>query len=233
MPESTWVKDNDNHKKNDAVYRWIRENKQTVWSIIAIIIAAIIITVVIFINLSKNKETAEKYYFVAQQYYAAGKIDEALEQLDIIEKNFSKYPSGDFAMLLKGDIYFTNGNYPKALEAYVNASKKISNKELIPFASYSIAKTYQALKDYDRAIPMFNTFINAYPDHYLTPEIYMSLAISYEVKGQSDLARETYQKITILYPQTQWEAVAREALKKYELKPAVSQSKNTQTKVNK
>ncbi|NLH39513.1 MAG: tetratricopeptide repeat protein [Elusimicrobia bacterium] len=233
MPESTWVKDKDNSQKNDAVYRWIRENKQTVWSIIAIIVAAIIIAIVIFINLSKNKETAEKYYFVAQQYYAAGKMDEALEQLDIIEKNFSKYPSGDFARLLKGDIYFTNGNYPKAIEAYINASRKISNKELVPFASYSVAKTYQALKDYDKAIPMFSTFVNAYPDHYLTPEVYMSLAISYETKGQNDLAKETYQKITILYPQTQWESIAREALKKYESKSAVPQSSNTQPKVKK
>lgn len=217
MPE-TWIKTENSIENKDFIYTWIKRNRQTFISIIAIIIAIIIIISVVLINLSKNRETAEKYMFLAQQYLAAGKIDESISQLDIVEKNFARYPQSDFAMLKKGDIYFLQQNYAKAIEQYNNAYNKISNKELLPFALYSMAKSYQALRDYNNAILKFNDFINKYPDHYLLPEIYLSLAITYEAKNEKELAKQTYQKIMVLYPQTQWEDLAKQAIKKYESK---------------
>ncbi|MCX7905116.1 MAG: tetratricopeptide repeat protein [Elusimicrobiales bacterium] len=217
MPDSTWVSDGSS-KNTNPFQDWLIQNKKSLIATALIIIAAIIIVIMVIINLNKNRETAEKYYFLAQQYYYAKNFEQALANIEIIEKNYSNFVTYDFALFLKGDIYFSIGNYAKAIEVYKEALNKVRNKELIPFAIYSIAKSHQALRDYINAILKFNEFITTYPDHYLLPEVYLSLALSYENKGEKEAAKETFQKITVLFPNTTWNTIAQEALKKYQQK---------------
>lgn len=217
MPESNWIKGTtEEENKPNALWQWIKENRQNFFAIVAIIVALIIITIAVYLNLSKNRETAEKYLFIAQQYFIQGNTDKALETIKIIEDNFSKYPAYDFALFLKGELFFSQGNFAKAIEEYQNVRKKIKNKDLLPFADYSIIKSFQALKDYQNAISQSEEFIKSYPDHYLTPEIYLALAISYATTKQTEKAKETFEKLSILYPQTSWEQLAKEALKGFE-----------------
>lgn len=214
MPDETWVKTHNTAEKttSDIIFDWIKNNRQTFYSIVAITIAIVLIIIVFNISYKKNRQIAEKHYFLAQNYYAMGKMEDAIKQIELIEKDYSKYHTYDFALFLKGEIYFTMKDYAKAIKVYKEIMENVKNKDLIPFATYSLAKSYEALKDYNNAINYFNQFIDNFPDHYMLPEVYLSLAVIYKSKGDNEKSKQTFEKIAVLYPQTEWGNIAREYL---------------------
>ncbi|HAU90008.1 MAG TPA: hypothetical protein DCW72_07245, partial [Elusimicrobia bacterium] len=55
----------------------------------------------------------------------------------------------------------------------------------------------------------YSDFLAKYPDHFVAPEAHASLARLQEMTGAADLAKATYEKIALLYPETTWAMMAR------------------------
>lgn len=215
MPDSTWINsDSQNLKKSsiEIILNWIKNNRQTAIGIAMIIVLMIIISIAFYVNYSKNSQTAQKQLFIAQQVAYGGRIDAALKQLTDVENNFNSRPEADFAIYNKGDIFFDQGQFKEAAQEYNKVLQRKSNKDLLPYAAYSLAKSYQAMQDYDTAIVKLKDFISAWPEHFLCGQAYSSLAYIYQKKGDLASAKEINQKITVLFPQTDWAEEAKSRL---------------------
>jgi len=215
MPDSTWIKIDTQEQRISnpfSLIDWIKNNRQTAIGILVISIAILVFGIFFYINYSKTQETAQKQLFIAQQLAYTGKLEEGVKLLSEVETNFPNKPEADFAIFTKGDLYFNNGEYQKAIYEYEKILKRNTNKDLHPFALYSIAKSYQAIPDYNTAIVKLKDFLSKYPENFLTGQVYLSLAYIYEKQNDMVNAKETYEKIMVLFPETQWAQLAKDKL---------------------
>ena len=56
-------------------------------------------------------------------------------------------------------------------------------------------------------------FLGAYAEHFLAPQVHVSLARCETTLGQRDTAKATLQKIALQYPESSWATWAQERLK--------------------
>jgi len=58
----------------------------------------------------------------------------------------------------------------------------------------------------------YSDFLTKHPEHFVAPEVHASLARTQELSGAKDLAKATYEKIVLLYPDTTWAMQAKARL---------------------
>ncbi len=207
MPDSSWIDSGANAPQKtsfEKALEWINHNRQTALGLIVLAAAAAVLILVFSYNASKTAQNAQKELFIAQQVAQGGRLDAGLKQLNEVENKYSSKPEADFAIYSKGDIYFAQGQYKEAAAEYEKILKRQNHRDLLPYAAYALAKTYQAMGDYDTAIIKLKDFIAAWSDHYLCGQAYISLAHIYSSKGDFNAAKEVYEKITVLFPDTGW-----------------------------
>ena len=211
MPESTWIASGraEAPKKADKAFEWIKTNRETFIGSLVILVAAIIFGVYFFMHYRGLRDTAWKNLFMAQQIGFAGNVQQAQEQLTAIEKSFGSTSAAPYATMTKGDILFAQGKFKEAGEEY---SKILGDKIIGPFASYNLGKSKEAAGDLAGAQAQYSDFLSRTPEHYLAPEVHFSLARAQELSGAGDLAKATYEKIALLYPDTSWAMQAKARL---------------------
>ena len=209
MPSETWIASGNIEgapDKFDLVLGWIKKNRETFIGSAVILLAAIVFSVYFLIHYRGLRDTAWKNLFMAQQ---AGSADLAQQQLTAIEASYGSTSAAPYATLTKGDIFFAQGRFKEAGAEY---AKLLNSKDLAPFASYNAGKCKEAEGDLAGAQVQYSDFLLKSPEHYLAPEVHASLARSQELSGAKDLAKTTYEKIVLLYPDTSWAAQAKAKL---------------------
>lgn len=211
MPETTWIASGkaEAPKKADKAFEWIKNNRETFIGSLVILVAAIIFSVYFFMHYRGLRDTAWKNLFMAQQLGYAGNVAEAQKQLSGIEASYGSTSAAPYATLTKGDILFAQDKFQEAAAEF---SKVLGDKDLGPFASYNLGKCKEAAGDLAGAQAQYSDFLSKTPEHYLAPEVHASLARSQELAGAKDLARTSYEKIALLYPDTSWAAQAKARL---------------------
>lgn len=212
MPDTTWIasgRPDGAPKKFDLALAWIKNNRETFIGSVVIVAAIIIFAVYFFVHYRDLRETAWKNLFIAQQIGYSGNMAQAQTQLDAIETTYGSTSAGAYATLTKGDILFAQGKFKEAGEAY---AKALTNKDLGPFALYSLGKCKEAEGDLAGSQAQYADFLSKTPDHFLAPEVHASLARTQELSGNAALAKTTYEKIVLLYPDTSWAAQAKARL---------------------
>jgi len=139
---------------------------------------------------------------------SGGNYAEAEKQLDSIEANFSRTSAWGFAALTKGDLLFRQNKFKEAAGEYAKVAAK-GPKNLLPFAFYDLGKAKEAAADLAGAQGHYKDFLAAYPEHFLAPEVHLSLANAYELSNNPAEAKAAYEKIALLYPDTYWAMVAK------------------------
>lgn len=89
--------------------------------------------------------------------------------------------------------YYTNKNYPKALEYYNKAS---TSSELANTCTYKMARIYAQTGDFDSSYRLFSSLLDIDPDN---ASIMSSLAYVYAKKGLYEDAIVLYEKILSKY----------------------------------
>lgn len=212
MPSDTWIasgKPDTAPAKADLGLAWIKKNRETFIGSAVILLAAIIFSVYFLIHYRGLRDTAWKNLFMAQQVGYGGNMPQAQEQLAAIEASYGSTSAAPYATLTKGDMLFSQNKFKEAGAEY---AKLLNSKELAPFAVYSAGKCKEAEGDLAGAVVLYSDFILKNPEHFIAPEVHASLARSQELSGSADLARTTYEKIVLLYPDTSWSAQAKAKL---------------------
>lgn len=205
MPDATWISGGREHhagpSKVEKALTWIKKNRETFIGSLVIFLAAVIFAVYFFMHYRGLRETAWKTLFIAQQTGFGGNVEEAKKQLDTIETSFGSTSAAQYAMLTKGDILFAQGKFKEAGEEY---SKALNSRDAAPFAMYNLGKCKEADGDLPGAQAQYSDFLSRYPEHFIAPEVHLSLARAQELSGAKDLAKTSYEKIALLYPETSW-----------------------------
>ncbi len=213
MPDTSWIAGgNAEHTgptKYDLALAWIKKNRETFIGSLVILLAAAVFAVYFFMHYRGLRDTAWKTLFIAQQTGYGGNIAEAQKQLATIETSFGSTSAAPYAVITGGDILFTQGKYKEAAAEY---SKVLNDRNLGPFASYDIGKCKEADRDLAGAQAQYSDFLSKYPEHFLAPEVYSSLANVQELSGAKELAKASYEKVALLYPDTSWAMQAKAKL---------------------
>ncbi len=213
MPDSTWIAggkmEHAGPSRYDLATDWIKKNRETFIGSVVILVAAVVFSVYFFVHYRALRDDAWKDLFIAQQIGYGGNIDAAQKQLETIETSFGSTSAAPYAVLTSGDILYAQGKYKDAEAQY---SKLLNDKLLGPFASYNVGKCREAAGDLSGAQAQYSDFLSRYPEHYLAPEVSVSLADIEELSGAKDLAEQTWEKISLLYPDTSWAMEAKAKL---------------------
>ncbi|MCM2267692.1 MAG: tetratricopeptide repeat protein [Elusimicrobiales bacterium] len=212
MPENTWIASGQPDTapaKTDLALAWIKAHRETFIGSVVILLAAALFAVYFFIHYRGLRETAWKNLFVAQQIGYQGDIPKAQEQLAAIERSYGSTSAAPYATLTKGDILFAQGKFKEAGEEY---AKVTTARDVGPFAVYNLGKCKEAAGDLPGAQAQYADFLSRNPEHFMAPEAHASLARTQELAGAKDLAKTTYEKIALLYPDTSWAGMAKARL---------------------
>lgn len=212
MPDTTWIHSGQPDAapgKAHSALAWIKTHRETFIGSVVITLAAILFAVYFFIHYRDLRDTAWKNLFIAQQVGYSGNVPQAQEQLSAIAKTYSNTSAAPYAVMTSGDILFAQNKFNEAGEEY---SKILSDKTVGPFAAYALGKCKEAQGDLAGAQAQYAEFLAKNPEHFLAPEVHASLARAQELSGAKDLARTTYEKIVLLYPDTAWAMQAKARL---------------------
>lgn len=213
MPDTTWIAggkvENTGPTKTDLALGWIKKNRETFIGSLVILLAVIIFSVYFFFHYRGLRDTAWKTLFMAQQVGYGGNVAQAQQQLDGIVASYGSTSAAPYATLTKGDMLFAQGKFKEAGAEY---SKILTNGDLGAFAAYSLGKSKEADGDLAGAQAQYSDFLSKNPEHFIAPEVHASLARAQELSGNAALAKTTYEKIVLLYPDTSWAMQAKARL---------------------
>jgi TolA-binding protein len=144
-------------------------------------------------------------YSQAATLYNNGNYGEALP---LLEKSL-KFPADDAlraaAQVLRGEIYSVGQRYPEAIAAYVAAARTARQGGVSPEeadfeqkARYGLGYAYYNTKQYDRARPQFQAFLNDNDAKPTDPNYYdatLRLADTYYVAKSYPQALDLYDKV--------------------------------------
>jgi tetratricopeptide (TPR) repeat protein len=212
MPETSWIASGNLEtapQRSDKALAWIKNNRETFIGGSVVTLAVVLFAVYFFVHYRDLRDTAWKNLFIAQQVGYAGNIPQAQEQLAAIEASYSNTSAAPYATITKGDIFFAQNKFKEAGDEY---SKILKSKDLGPFAVYNLGKCKEAAGDLAGAQAQYTEFLSKNPEHFMAPEVHASLARAQELSGAADLAKSTYEKIVLLYPDTSWAMQAKARL---------------------
>ncbi len=213
MPDSSWIHSEDTvvePHRFERILGWIKNNRETFIGSAVILLALVLFSVYFFVHYRDLRDTAWKNLFIAQQIGYAGNIPQAQEQLKAIVSSYGNTTAAPYATITQGDILFAQGKFKEAGDEY--AKLAAGNSDLAPFALYSLGKCREAAGDFTGAQAQYSEFLSRNPDHFMAPEVHASLARTQELAGAKDLAKATYEKIVLLYPDTSWAMQAKAKL---------------------
>ncbi|MBI5743554.1 MAG: tetratricopeptide repeat protein [Elusimicrobia bacterium] len=213
MPDTTWIAggkvENTGPSKPELALAWIKNNRETFIGSVVILLGAALFAVYFFIHYRDLRDAAWKNLFIAQQVGYQGNVPQAQQQLAAIETSYANTSAAPYAVMTQGDILFAQGKFKEAGDQY---AKILNDKEIGPFAVYNLGKSKEAAGDLAGAQAQYADFLAKYPEHFIAPEVHGSLARTQELAGAKDLARTTYEKIVLLYPDTSWAMQAKARL---------------------
>ena len=192
---------------------WAMQNRQRTLGIGGGILAALLLVVFVVHQLFKNRETAWEKLAFAQSFAYQGQPDKAMEQIKVLEDQFSQTPASGFGTLFAGDLLYRQGRFKEAAEVYQRLLDRQTPKPALPIAMSDVGISQEAAGDCKSAADTDQRFLDTYPDHFLAPQVHASLARCLDVLGMKDKAKAAYERMALLYPDSYWAQWAQSKLK--------------------
>lgn len=192
---------------------WALANRQRAVGIAGGMLAVVIGGIYIVNQIFQNQDTAWERLAFAQSYAYQGQPAKAIEQLKLLEDQFSQTPASGFGMLFAGDILFRAGQYKEAATTYQRLLDRQSPKQTMPLAMSDLGLSQEAAEDCKSAVETNQRFLDAYADHFLAPQAHASLARCLDLLGLKDKPKATYERMALLYPDSYWAQWAQTRLK--------------------
>jgi len=200
-----WAKEELHHSfiagQTDRFLNWLLTHRDYALGGAVAVVALGVLSFYFVVRHGRITEVGWEKYFQAQQYAAAGKMDESLKLLDDISGKYSGSSAGTYAALFKADLLFDSGKFKEAAPVYQSAAAGARQK-LLPFALSGLAAALQASGDYSGSIDAANRFLDKYSAHFLAQQVYLTLALSQELSGKAAEAASSYKKLRDLFPNT-------------------------------
>ncbi|MBI3550389.1 MAG: tetratricopeptide repeat protein [Elusimicrobia bacterium] len=183
---------------------WANANQQKTLGVAGAVVGALALIVFVAYQYNKNRETAWERLAFAQSYFYQGQGDKSIEQLKEIETQFAQTPASGFSTLFAGDVLFRSGKYKEAAQTYQRLIERNRPPAAAPLALSGLAAAQEAAGDCKSSMDSANQFLREHQDHFLAPQVHATLARCQESLGMKDLAKATYERMVVLYPESYW-----------------------------
>jgi len=207
------VKRNEMQETVDRGLCWVRDNRQTA-GIGAGVIAGVLLLGGLFLYNHRTKQNAAwDDLSWANGLAYSGHTEAALKKVDELRAAYPGTTASGYGLLFVGDLLFHRGSFADSVKYYQQLVDRGQPLVLQPFALGGLALAQEAAGQCAEAVKTEGSFLGAYPDHFLAPQVHAALARCETALGQKDTAKATLQKIALQYPETSWAAWAQERLK--------------------
>lgn len=207
-----WAKEEANTNEIATVLErgavWVKFHpQQSIWGGIGLA-ASIFIVAAFFIRSRQAREESWAQLSAATMYAQSGQAEASLNQVKALTEAHPGSAASGYARLLAGDVLFQQAKYKEAAQAYQGATEQPGVPATIPMALSGLALSQEGAGDCPAATAAAQRFLDTHQDHFLAPITHASLARCLAAQGKPE-AKETFQRIEILYPGTYWEAWAK------------------------
>ena len=131
--------------------------------------------------------------------YSSAKNDFLTAASALTAKDLKSYPAAK-AELLKGDVYFIEGDFSAAVESYNKVADAQKSTYLGALAMMNAAACYEELGDNTSAFNLYEAVFNDYgTEGAFASKALFNTARLYEARGNIELAKATYEQLIGLY----------------------------------
>ena len=145
-------------------------------------------------NTVKNKLGPAVYKFYNMDY--AGVIP----LLQGIDKDYPRSGYTGEAMYYLGEANYRLGKYADAVKALETAKKKSMPPLMKPLVYISLAYSYEELKDYAKAVAIYEEALKKFSDYSSRDELLSNQARCLKLEGKTEEANKLYEEIINKYP---------------------------------
>ncbi|MEW6040285.1 MAG: tetratricopeptide repeat protein [Elusimicrobiota bacterium] len=190
----------------------LNEKFGNVWQTYVTIAGILILSVALVIYFINSYSQTKKGYWekisMAQGYAFQGMTNQSIQILDDVIIKYSNSEIAQHARLSKANISFDTKNYNLAAKVYQEVINTGKQKSIIPFAYIGLGQSKENLMDFQGAETVYKEAIEKFPEHFIAPRIYDSLARVYLLMNKLDEAKLVYERLVTLYPGTYWSSIA-------------------------
>ena len=189
-----------------------KRRKQAVLTALGVLVVAAVLGAAYQNHNKRVEEASWADYYTAQVALLTAGQEQAFYLLNNLNQKYPGSNAAQYAQLLKADLLYSQENYAQAADIYKELHANAKNKEVAVVADLSLGAAYQAMKKYQDSIDVMNHFIAENPTSYALPQAYLTLALSQELAGQKDQAKETYKLVLENYTKSYFGTFAKDKL---------------------
>ena len=192
-------------QKIDIFFDWLRNNKDQV-----IIIGAVILFLIALIPLvanynNKKMQDVLQIYTQTQSYYYQGDFKKSVEFSDKFLGQYNKKKDlTKLVLFIKANSLYNLEKYKQAADIYQELQKTYSKDYLMPNFIDGFAYCLEMQGKYNEAIAEWNKIINKYSDIYLVANSYKGIARCAELLNDYKKAEGIYTLMGTMFKNTSW-----------------------------
>ena len=191
-----------NKKNTGRIINFIKNNQTTVFTVIGFTIGIVLLVVFIYTRIQIINANSSDKLAMATQYIAQTQIEQGINMLDDVIKNYSNTPSAYRAMLMKANYLYAQKEYEQAKELAEEVISEAKPDTVRPLAYPLLIAILDNLQNTEEAIETSKRFIEKYKNNFLVPSVMENLARLYEVANNVEESKKVYEQIVNSFPDT-------------------------------
>jgi len=150
----------------------------------------------------KSEIAPNAAYEIGMTYFQGLKYDMAAPYFKIVIDEYPNSPIATEALLTLGNNYYNAADYKKAIDAFKKFISIHPNDSLVDEAEQSLSSAYYMAGQENPN--MLESFINEFPSDPKAALALFNIAVHSYEEGNKEMALETFRKVVIDFPETEY-----------------------------
>ncbi len=143
-------------------------------------------------------------------------LKKSVAKFEELQKAYPRARNIESVLLYIGIVHYQLADYQSALHAFQKCIKRFPEGAFSALCRANIARTQEQMGEPSAAVQSYEQLFKTQGNYPGIQPYYFNLAELYEKMNKPDSAKEVYTKVVSLYPGSQWEREANEALRHLE-----------------
>lgn len=188
---------------------WIRQHQERFWAVVGVFVLSVALCVMVWRHHETEKAEAWNRLGIIQSQLMQNQYDTARKSMDEWMQRFNRSDAGVYGQFIKADLLFRTSDYVAAAELYGEIAQTGRPAEMRPLALSAQTSSEEMAGHGPQAQALAQSFLERYPDHFLTADMFLTQARLTESAGNPSAASAIYDRYLILYPQNPRAAFAK------------------------